>query len=76
MVDCGYELPANARLRPRRRALSLEDAIARLGRTLRQWWRRARERRQLARFDDRDLRDIGLTRADAAGELAKPFWRE
>ena len=40
------------------------------------WYERARQRRQLARLDDRLLRDIGLNRIDAAREADKPFWRE
>lgn len=43
--------------------------------TLREWRRRARDRGQLARLDDRMLRDIGLTRADAEFLSNKPFWR-
>ncbi len=39
------------------------------------WSERTRERRQLMQFDDHVLRDIGITRADAAAEAAKPFWR-
>lgn len=39
------------------------------------WQDRARQRRQLAVMDNRLLRDIGLTRADVAAEMAKPFWR-
>jgi uncharacterized protein YjiS (DUF1127 family) len=35
---------------------------------------RARQRRALARFDDWLLRDIGISRVDAARECAKPFW--
>jgi uncharacterized protein YjiS (DUF1127 family) len=42
---------------------------------LREWRRRARDRGQLARLDDRMLRDIGLTRADAEFFSNKPFWR-
>jgi uncharacterized protein YjiS (DUF1127 family) len=37
---------------------------------------RARQRRALACLDDRLLRDIGLSRAAAAREAAKPFWRD
>jgi uncharacterized protein YjiS (DUF1127 family) len=44
--------------------------------TLREWRRRARDRSQLAQLDDRMLRDIGLTRADAEFLSNKPFWRE
>jgi uncharacterized protein YjiS (DUF1127 family) len=40
-----------------------------------EWHRRARGRAVLAQMSDRDLRDIGLTRSDAARESAKPFWR-
>ena len=42
---------------------------------LREWRRRAHGRTALARLDDRMLRDIGLTRADALREIDKPFWR-
>ena len=40
------------------------------------WRDRARQRMELARLDDRLLRDIGVPRADAARELGKPFWRD
>ncbi|MEQ8655558.1 MAG: DUF1127 domain-containing protein [Kiloniellales bacterium] len=43
--------------------------------TVRQWYRRATIRPQLARLKDRQLNDIGLTRAEAEYEAAKPFWR-
>lgn len=39
------------------------------------WLDRARSRRQLARLDDRQLRDIGVSRTDADREAAKPFWK-
>jgi uncharacterized protein YjiS (DUF1127 family) len=38
-------------------------------------WSLDRERQALQRLDDRGLKDIGLSRADIEGELAKPFWR-
>ena len=40
------------------------------------WQERARQRRHLASLDDRLLRDMGLSRADAERESALPFWRE
>jgi len=39
------------------------------------WHARAEERRLLAALDERQLSDIGITRVDALGECAKPFWR-
>jgi uncharacterized protein YjiS (DUF1127 family) len=39
------------------------------------WFARAAQRRQLAEFDDHRLQDIGVTRAEAEAEIAKPFWR-
>ena len=38
------------------------------------WRRRARQRAALADLTDRMLDDIGITRAQAMGEAAKPFW--
>ena len=45
------------------------------GEFLLEMWSLDRERRALQRLDDRGLKDIGLTRADIEGELAKPIWR-
>ena len=39
------------------------------------WHDRVRERRALLGLDDMQLRDIGISRADAGGEGDKPFWR-
>lgn len=61
-------LPAIARA-PFRRGLA--EALA----LVRGWRRRANGRRELAALSDRCLRDIGLTRYDAAHEARKPFWR-
>jgi uncharacterized protein YjiS (DUF1127 family) len=44
--------------------------------TLREWHRRVRERAELARLDDRELRDIGLSRGDVEFLINKPFWKE
>lgn len=40
------------------------------------WLERHRQRRVLAGLDDHLLKDIGISRADAWQESAKPFWRE
>jgi len=42
--------------------------------TLYTWQSRASERGQLKGMDDYMLKDIGVTRADAAREINKPFW--
>lgn len=39
------------------------------------WQDRMAERSELARWNDRDLHDIGMSRSDLANELRKPFWR-
>jgi len=39
------------------------------------WYDRARERRALLGLSDRQLQDIGISRAEADGEGDKPFWR-
>jgi uncharacterized protein YjiS (DUF1127 family) len=44
------------------------------GAVVRTWVDRSRQRRALAELDDWLLRDIGLTRAQAEHEAAKPFW--
>jgi uncharacterized protein YjiS (DUF1127 family) len=54
----------------------LSDAADKLVATLREWRQRSRERAELAALDDRMLKDIGLTRADAEFLSNKPFWRE
>jgi uncharacterized protein YjiS (DUF1127 family) len=69
--------PAAARLRRdhRPQAAASEGLIARVVRRLAAWHRRICSRTQLARLSERELRDIGLTPAEAARECAKPFWR-
>jgi uncharacterized protein YjiS (DUF1127 family) len=36
---------------------------------------RSRQREALSKLDDRDLKDIGMTRQQANAEAAKPFWK-
>jgi len=51
------------------------DLVKQVSDTLHTWRDRVRERRELARFTDRELRDVGLTWSDIALEVKKPFWR-
>ena len=54
---------------------NLALAYDRLWATLALWRKRVRERRELASLPTYLLKDIGVTRAEADAELAKPFWR-
>ena len=52
----------------------LLEAAALAVRTLLIWQERASQRRALAQLDARMLKDVGLSRADVALEMRKPFW--
>ena len=43
--------------------------------TFRVWRELRRTRRHLSTLDDRELSDVGLTRAQQRGECAKSFWQ-
>ena len=55
--------------------LRVHAALAAIAGAVYEWNERGRQRRLLARLDDRMLRDIGLTRLDVEREVSKPFWR-
>ena len=40
------------------------------------WHELARQRRALLTLNDRMLKDIGATRAEAEREAGRPFWRD
>lgn len=70
-IDSAVRPPASARLRwvwlaaaPR---MVADRVLAGL--------ERSRQRRRLAEMDDRMLRDIGITRAEAGSETQKWFWQ-
>lgn len=60
---------------PAQRASTGPRVRARLRRALRRWRDRHDQRTTLAQLTDRELRDFGMSRWDAAHEAAKPFWR-
>ncbi|HEY3149361.1 MAG TPA: DUF1127 domain-containing protein [Dongiaceae bacterium] len=64
---------------PVARLLAVQSAVAKgisaLIDALLAWQERARQRRELLSLGDRALQDFGASRADAAGEGDKPFWR-
>ena len=39
------------------------------------WWRRLSTRRALLELDAAQLKDIGITRAQALEEALRPFWK-
>lgn len=74
-----HDLPRPARLSPGALGetfaglLSLPSAILD---TFLLWQERAAQRSRLNTLDDRMLKDIGVSRAEAEHEAAIPFWRE
>jgi uncharacterized protein YjiS (DUF1127 family) len=54
----------------------IRTAARSLVRTLRLWRARIRERQAFPVLDERDLRDLRVSRWDVEHELAKPFWRD
>lgn len=49
--------------------------IARVLRLLSIWYSTAKQRRALLQLSDDQLKDIGISRADAIHEAGKPFWK-
>lgn len=49
--------------------------VSRTVERLADWQMRRQGRQHLAALDDRQLKDIGISRCDAEQEFRKPFWR-
>jgi uncharacterized protein YjiS (DUF1127 family) len=58
-----------------RTPISLLKILHRFGAGYRLCRERYRQRRQLMEMDDRQLRDIGITRGQAEQEALKPVWK-
>ena len=55
---------------------SVLPAALRFAGAVRLWWRQRAERMELLALDERELRDVGLTRADARYLASRPTrWR-
>ncbi|NQU58125.1 MAG: DUF1127 domain-containing protein [Rhodospirillales bacterium] len=54
----------------------LVSNLARIVEIFALWQSRSTARSCLGEFDERLLRDMGLTRVEALREINKPFWRE
>ncbi len=61
--------------RARRDEVRIVDLVVLAWRVVMHWGDRARQRSALAELDDRLLEDAGITRAQVAREIRKPFWR-
>lgn len=79
MRNNGCNAVSTANGRPFDRIASLRNAgnrhWERIWRAMHAWHLRARQRRELRELDDRTLRDIGVSRADADFEARKRFWQ-
>ena len=75
MMNPSNAFPAAAwRASPWRRS-AFARTLAALAALPLHWLQRARSRRALLMLNDRELRDIGLTRDAAQREGVLPFWR-
>jgi uncharacterized protein YjiS (DUF1127 family) len=72
--DCGSANAASHAPMPHG-GLPFFSAGSRLLNYLYLWQSRIDEQRELARIDERLLKDAGISRADIAQEASKPFWR-
>jgi uncharacterized protein YjiS (DUF1127 family) len=74
-----HPLPQAQRAQLRRAALQCRAAFARVGNRclelLMTWQQRASARATLAAMNERERRDIGLSRRSVLVEADKPFWR-
>ena len=73
------EASATADLQPKDRGpapISLLKMLHWLGTACRLGRERYRQRRQLMEMDDRQLKDIGVTREQAEQEARKPIWKD
>jgi uncharacterized protein YjiS (DUF1127 family) len=50
--------------------------LSRLFHTLELWLSRRQGRRELGSLDDRQLKDVGISREAVLREARKPFWRD
>jgi len=66
MADISLHFSSNA---------PLAGTFTALGQIFHAWRQRARERDELARLDERTLRDLGLSTGAVEFEINKPFWR-
>lgn len=71
-VDCSDDI---GRVNSKRKTKAIRRYLKGLSERLMVWQRNSRSRRELLSLNAYQLKDIGLTRADALQEAAKPFWK-
>ena len=54
---------------------TLDSYKLRLTKKINMWMNRSRQRKVLAKLDNRMLDDIGITYSQAKKEFSEPFWR-
>ena len=70
MIETSFFMPG-----ARVQILELSAPLSRVFGLIATWRERHAWRLDMRRLDDHMLADIGLSRADAEVEIAKPFWR-
>ena len=65
---------ADISLSPTRKLL-ITELLESIEPLYRRWVDRARQRTEVARMSDREIHDIGVSRAQLWREVTKPFWR-
>lgn len=75
MAALVHQSLTNSQVLPFRAHRPAPGLLARFGDTLRRWERRSRERDELSRLSERDLRDMRVSSADVWHEIRQPFWR-
>ncbi len=70
-LECRPAAPALRIAAPRGLGAFFTSILNRLA----EWQERAEQRAQLARMDERMLKDIGVSSIEAAREADKPFWK-
>jgi|tagenome__1003787_1003787.scaffolds.fasta_scaffold20935816_3 uncharacterized protein YjiS (DUF1127 family) len=76
MVVLAHEMLTNCQDDHRLPVHKPASVAAWIGRTLRVWQSRIRERHVFDYADDHELSELGLSRWDVEREIAKPFWRD
>jgi uncharacterized protein YjiS (DUF1127 family) len=66
MSTCAHEMMTNHHV---------TGVLARIGKTIHLWRERRRTRRELTQWNERDMRDVGISWSGIALEAEKPFWR-